>query len=166
MHWIMTGAWTFPGNPLRRPLRAVSKWVFKRIARVYGFTLTPPMPPEPEDATTRTEAVRRVFQHIKANPSTLVALAPEGRDFPDGVLRELPPGAGKFMLELSRRLGRIRPVGIYEEGGSLQINFGPPFDLGSIINSGNGSFDEKAGRIVMEHIAALLPDRLAGPYKT
>ncbi len=166
MHWIMTGEWTFPGNPLRRPLRAVSKWVFKRITRVYGFTLTPPMPPDPADALTRTESVRRVFQHIKDNPSTLVALAPEGRDFPGGVLGELPPGAGKFMLELSRRLGRIRPVGIYEEGGSLQINFGPPFDLGSIINSGSGSFDEKACRIVMEHIAALLPDRLAGPYKT
>jgi 1-acyl-sn-glycerol-3-phosphate acyltransferase len=166
MHWIMTGAWTFPGNPLRRPLRAVSKWVFKRIARVYGFTLTPPMPPESADALTRTEAVRRVFQHIKANPSNLVALAPEGRDFPGGVLGELPPGAGKFTLELNRRLGSIHPVGIYEEDGSLRINFGPPFDLGSIINSGSNSLDEKAGWIVMEHIAALLPDRMAGPYKT
>ena len=166
MHWIMTGAWTFPGNPLRRPLRAVSKWVFKRIARVYGFTLTPPMPPEPEDATARTEAVRRVFQHIKANPSTLVALAPEGRDFPGGVLGELPPVQASSCWNSTGGLGCIHPVGIYEEDGSLQINFGPPFDLGSIINSGSGKLDEKAGRIVMEHIAALLPDRLAGPYKT
>jgi hypothetical protein len=166
MHWIMTKAWTFPGNPLRRPLRAVSKGVFKRIARVYGFILTPPMPPEPEDATMRTEAVRSVFQYIKANPSTLVALAPEGRDFPCGVLGELPAGAGKFMLELNRRLGRVHPVGIYEESGALRINFGFPFDLGSIINSGGNSLDEKAGWIVMVRIAALLPDRMAGPYKT
>jgi hypothetical protein len=166
MHWIMTGAWTFPGNPLHRPLRTISKWVFKRIARVYGFTLTPPMPPEPEDSTARTESVRRVFQHIKDNPSTLVALAPEGQDIPGGALGELPPGAGKFMLELNRRLGCIHPVGIYEEDGALRINFGPPFNLGSIINSGSGKLDEKAGRIVMERIAALLPDRLAGPYKT
>jgi hypothetical protein len=166
MHWIMTGAWTFPGNPLRRPLRAISKWVFKRIAWVYGFTLTPPLPPEPADAPARTEAVRGVFQHIKANPTTLVALAPEGQDFPGGVLGELPPGAGKFMLELNRRLGCIHPVGIYEEDDSLRINFGPPFDLGSIINSGSGDLDEKVGRMMMERIATLLPDRLAGPYKT
>jgi len=165
MHWIMTGAWTFPGNPLRRPLRAVTKWVFKRIACVYGFTLTPPMPPETADAPARTEAVRRVFHHIKANPSTLVALAPEGRDFPGGVLGELPPGAGKFMLELSQRLEYIYPVGIYEGDGALRINFGPPFDLGSIINSGSSSLEEKASRIAMQHIAALLPVRLAGQHK-
>jgi 1-acyl-sn-glycerol-3-phosphate acyltransferase len=166
MHWIMTGAWTFPGNLLRRPLCAISKCVFKRIARIYAFTLTPPMPPEPADAPARTEAVRGVFQHIKANPTTLVALAPEGRDFPGGALGELPPGAGKFMLELNRRLGCIHPIGVYGEDDSLRINFGPPFDLGSIINSYSGNLDEKAGRIVMERIAALLPDRLAGPYKT
>ena len=166
MHWIMTGAWTFSGKPLRRPLRAVSKWIFNRIARVYGFTLTPPMPPDPTDQPVRTEAVRKVFQHIKANPSTLVALAPEGRDFPGGVLGELPPGAGKFLLELNRRLGLIYPVGIYEEDAALRINFGPPFDLGSIINSDRYSLDEKAGWIVMERIAALLPDRMAGSYKT
>jgi len=165
MHWIMTGAWTFPGNPLRRPLRAVTKWVFKRIAHVYGFTLTPPMPPEPEDAPARTEAVRRVFQYIKGHPITLVALAPEGRDFPGGVLGELPAGVGKFMLELNQRLEYIYPVGIFEEDGSLRINIGSPIDLGFITNSGSRSLDEKAGRIVMERIAALLPDRLAGPYK-
>lgn len=163
MHWIMTGAWTFPGNPLRRPLHATSKWVFKRIARVYGFTLTPPNPPDPADETARTEAVRRVFQFIKANHSTLVALAPEGRDFPGGVLGMPPAGSGKFLLELSKRLGKVYPVGVFEAAGALHLCFGAPFDLYSIIKESSLEPGE-ASHVVMERIASLLPGHLGGEF--
>ncbi len=163
MHWIMTNAWTFPGWPFSKQLRNISEWIFRRIAGVYGFTLTPPMPPEIEDATARTEAVRRVFQHIKANPSTLVALAPEGRDFPGGVLGMPPAGSSKLLLELSRRLGLVYPVGVFEEGSALHLCFGAPFDLYSIIK---GSVLEpgEASTVVMEHIARLLPTHLIGEF--
>ena len=132
---------------------------------VYGFTLFPPIPPESADATARTEAVRRVFQHIQANPSTLVALAPEGRDFPGGVLGMPPAGSGKFLLELSRRLGPVYPVGIFEEGGTLNLHFGTPFDLCSIIRE-SALDPDSASRVVMEQIASLLPGHLAGEFQS
>jgi hypothetical protein len=163
MHWVMTGAWTFPGRPFSRQLRNLSEWLFRRIAQVYGFTLTPPMPPAPADQEARAEAIRRVFQRIKANPSTLVALAPEGRDFPGGVLGMPPTGSGKFLLELSRRLEMVYPVGIFEEGGALHLCFGAPFDLYSIIK-GSTLEPGEASRIVMERIASLLPGYLAGEF--
>ena len=164
MHWVMTSGWTFPGRPFARQLRIISEWVFRWIARVYDFTLTPPNPPDSADEHTRTAAVRRVFQHIKAHPACLVALAPEGRDFPGGVLGAPPPGSGKFLLELDRRLGSIHPVGIYEEDDSLHLHFGQPFELCSIINPDNTEEDRDAAVEVMRRIALLLPASLAGKY--
>jgi hypothetical protein len=165
MHWIMTGAWTFPGRPFSKQLRELSKWIFHRIARVYGFTLFPPMPPDPSDQQARTDAIRGVFKHIKENPDTLVALAPEGRDFPGGVLGMPPAGSGKFLLELSRRLGPVYPVGIFEEGGALHLRFGAPFNLCSIIRE-SALDPDSASRVVMEHIASLLPGHLAGEFQS
>ena len=78
---------------------------------------------DPADQPARTAAIREVFTHIKADPYALVALAPEGRDFPGGVLGMPPAGSGKFLLELSRRLGPVYPVGIFEEGGCATFAF-------------------------------------------
>ncbi len=144
----------------------LSEWIFRRIARVYGFTLFPPMPPDPADASRRVPMPSaEVFQHIKDNPDTLVALAPEGRDFPGGVLGMPPAGSGKFLLELSRRLGPVYPVGIFEEGGALHLRFGAPFDLCSIIRE-SALDPDSASRVVMEHIASLLPGHLAGEFQS
>jgi len=164
MHWMMTGAWTFPGRLFSKQLRNLSEWVFRRVAKVYGFTLTPPLPPDPVDQQARTEAILRVFQHIRANPSTLVALAPEGRDFPGGVLGMPPAGSGKFLLELSRRLEKVYPVGVFEEDGALHLCFGVPFDLYSIIKECTLEPGE-ASRVVMERIASLLPGHLGGEFR-
>jgi len=164
MHWIMTGAWTFPGRSLSKQLRKISEQVFRAIARTYGFTLTPPLPPNPADQPARTAAIREVFNHIKADPYTLVAFAPEGRDFPGGVLGTPPAGSGKFLLELSRRLGLVYPVGIFEEGEGLHLHFGAPFDLCSIIKESRLDPDS-ASRVVMERIASLLPGYLAGEFE-
>ncbi len=165
MHWIMTSAWTFPGRPFSKQLRKLSEWIFRRIARVYGFTLFPPMPPDPSDKQARTDAIRGVFKHIKENPDALVTLAPEGRDYPGGVLGMPPAGSGKFLLELSRRLGPVYPVGIFEEGGTLNLRFGAPFDLCSIIRE-SALDPDSASRVVMEHIACLLPAHLAGEFQS
>jgi 1-acyl-sn-glycerol-3-phosphate acyltransferase len=164
MHWIMTGAWTFPGRLFSNKLRKDSEKVFRAIARTYGFTLTPPLPPDPADQPARTAAIREVFTNIKADPNTLVAFAPEGRDFPGGVLGMPPGGSGKFLLELSRRLGLVYPVGIFEEGGGLHLYFGAPFDLCSIIRESRLDPDS-ASRVVMERIASLLPGYLAGEFE-
>jgi hypothetical protein len=164
MHWIMTGAWTFPGRSLSKQFRKISEKVFRAIARTYGFTLTPPLPPNPADQPARTAAIREVFTHIKADPNTLISFAPEGRDFPGGVLGMPPGGSGKFLLELSRRLGLVYPVGIFEEGGGLHLHFGAPFDLCSIIRESRLDPDS-ASRVVMERIACLLPGYLAGEFE-
>jgi hypothetical protein len=163
MRWVMTGAWTFPGRPFSKQLRKISEQVFRAIARTYGFTLTPPLPPNPADQQARTAAIREVFTYIKDDPFSLVAFAPEGRDFPGGVLGMPPAGSGKFLLELSRRLGMVYPVGIFEEGGALHLRFGAPFDLCSIIRE-SGLDPDSASRVVMERIASLLPGHLAGEF--
>jgi hypothetical protein len=163
MRWIMTGAWTFPGRPLSKQVRNFSEKVFRAIARTYGFTLTPPLPPNPADQPARTAAIREVFTHIKNDPYSLVAFAPEGRDFPIGVLGMPPAGSGKFLLELSKRLGLVYPVGISEEHGGLHLHFGEPFDLCSIIRESRLDPDS-ASRVVMERIACLLPGCLAGEF--
>lgn len=62
------------------------------------------------------------------------------------------------MLRLSEELGRILPAGVYEEGGRLCVCFGPVFRLEA------GQEDQAASRQVMERIAALLPEKMRGPF--
>jgi 1-acyl-sn-glycerol-3-phosphate acyltransferase len=146
LHWIITGAWT--GSPFT-PL---SRWLLARTAQVYGLTAMPPMPPDPRDAAERAAAVRRVIQYARRSPQPIVALAPEGRDFPDQQLGLPPPGAGRFMLHLSQILGTIIPAGVYEENDKLVLHFGAPFTLDI-----PGQMDAGISQMVMEKIACLVP---------
>jgi hypothetical protein len=49
VHWIMTAAWTYSDGFRARTVTPLSRWLFGRIAQVYGFTSMPPMPPDPKD---------------------------------------------------------------------------------------------------------------------
>jgi 1-acyl-sn-glycerol-3-phosphate acyltransferase len=156
LHWIITAGWT--GSPLE-PL---SRWLLRRVAQVYGFTAMPPMPPNPEEEAERAAAVRRVIAYARKGQTAVVAVTPEGRDFPGSRLGQPPPGAGRFLLYLQQILGTIIPAGVYEEDEWVCLNFEPPFKLHLPLGLSHGEQDLLASRQVMDHIAALLPLQLKG----
>lgn len=164
VHWTMTAGWTFPGRWYRAMLKPVTEWAFGRVARVYGFTSMPPMPPDPAEVQARTRAVRQVLAYVRRTPQPVAGLVPEGRDFPGGILGRPPPGAGRFILQLVRLGLEIVPVGVYEEGGALCVSFGPRYRPDVSPGLPSGERDRAASRAVMEHIARQLPPRLRGEF--
>jgi 1-acyl-sn-glycerol-3-phosphate acyltransferase len=163
MHWPMTSAWTFPdpvGSHLITPL---TEWVLGRLARMYGFTLMPPMPPRPQDLAARADSVRRILRVARAGRPPM-AMAPEGMDSPDGRLMQPPAGAGRFIAHLAQAGYTLVPVGAFEEGDSFCLNFGRAFGLPDPASPNSGARDRETIKIVMRAIAALLPERLRGIY--
>lgn len=158
VHWMMTNAWTHLG-----PLEGMSRWLFPRLARVYGFTPTPPIPPDPRDVGDRARAVRQVLD-VSRCPGAVIALAPEGQDHPGGILGAPPPGVGRFITQLEKHCQRIVPIGVYEEGDYLTFNFGPAFELDIDPLSAADERDRDASQQVMQFIAQQLPPRLRGDY--
>ena len=129
IHWVMTAAWRFEGSRWKpRILTPATRWVFARVARVYGFVTMPPMPPAPEEVEARAAAVLRTLRLARrlAREGGMVGLAPEGRDVPEG-LGEPPEGVGEFMCLLVKAGLPILPVGVTEQSGRLRISFGQLF---------------------------------------
>jgi 1-acyl-sn-glycerol-3-phosphate acyltransferase len=152
--WLMTNTWTSRENGLDILRTIITKYLFKRIADIYGLITTPAMPPVESEIVERALSIRRVIQHVKNHPSTIVCLAPEGRDYPFSILGQPPPGTGKFVYQLANYLEKVIPVGVYEKCDKLIINFGPAYQLSKISDHD----DEKISRIVMERIRMQLPD--------
>jgi len=164
VHWIMTAAWTYPDWFRAHTFTPASRWLFRRIAQVYGYTPMPPMPPDPRDTAARAVAVRQVLAYVRDTPSPVVAIAPEGADAPEGVLQQPPSGTGRFLLHLARHDLRTVPVGGFEEGGVFCLRFGPAYRLLTPSGLPTGDRDRLAGQIVMQHIAEQLPVRLRGRF--
>jgi hypothetical protein len=68
------------------------------------------------------------------------------------------------MLHLARHGLRIVPVGGFEEGGMFCLRFGQAYKLGALSGCSARDRDRVAGQIVMQHIAAQLPERLRGRF--
>jgi 1-acyl-sn-glycerol-3-phosphate acyltransferase len=160
VHWMMTSGWTFLG-PLDRPSRAL----FTRVARVYGFTPTPPMPAQPQEAEPRARAVRQVLAYARVSKQAVVALAPEGRDQPGGALGLFPPGAGRFIQQLSVHCQPIIPIGVYENESGLCLSFGPAFEIELPPGLKPGERDAQASQQVGQALARQLPPELRGAYR-
>ncbi len=173
VHWVMTAAWTFPDPFRSRLLTPLTRWLFARIARVYGFTPMPPMPTFGTDEVTdlasaelleRATAVRRVLTWARQTPEPLLALAPEGRDTPGGVLSMPLPGSGRFMLHLANLGFSIVPVGAFEADGRFCLRFGPPYVLTVPADLSAHARDRAACEVVMSHLARQLPAGLQGKW--
>jgi len=164
IHWLMTAAWTFPKDPLLRPFTPLTYWIFTRIARVYEFTNMPPMPPDPNQTENRAVSIRRALRYARRSVDPVIAMAPEGRDLPGGILGPPPPGVGRFIAHLVKRCHRIVPIGIYEEGGRLCLSFGPAFEPGPPPGDTSDDLDNHVSRCVMDALALQLPARLRGVY--
>ena len=164
IHWTMTAAWTYDGSLKSYLLAEASRRLFPRLARTYDFTSMPPMPPRPSEAEKRARAVRQVLAVAKRQPSSLLALAPEGQDMPGGRLGRPPAGAGRFLILLAQPGYLFYPVGVYEEGSRLCLNFGPAYILEVPPDLTRDESDCYAGEAVMQAIACLVPEELRGEF--
>jgi hypothetical protein len=162
MHWAMTGELTYPGKWFAPLGQVISRRVLARLARVYGFTSMPPMPPRPNDIAARARAVREMLEYARAHPDAVLGLAPEGMDDPSGKLSLPPAGAGRFISLLARAGFPILPVGCYEQEGALCLHFGKQYTLPALSQHSPAERDRLAAEIVMGRIAALLPVELRG----
>jgi hypothetical protein len=164
MHWAMTGEWTYPGKWYAPIGRALSRFVLRRIARIYGFTSMPPMPPRLKDVVERAASVRAVLDIVRNAENPILGLAPEGGDSPDGKLARPAPGLGRFGLLLSNAGLKFVPVGVYEEDGVFTVHFGELYELRVDRGLSSEEKDMQAAQVIMKNIAQLLPFQLRGEF--
>ena len=164
VHWIMTGAWIFPGKWYEALVGRLTTWLFRQIAGVYGFTNMTPIAPYSNEVEGRARAVRRALAYARSTPQPVIGLAPEGRNHPDAVLGPLPPGVGRFVARLAPLCQLILPAGIYELDDRPCLQFGAPYRLELPGGLSSDALDAQAGRVVMRAIAAQLPPHLRGEY--
>ncbi len=160
IHWVVTSGWTNSGW-----LTGFTHWLFPIGARLLGFTAMPAMPPDPLDIEARAAAVMRVMHFARHAAQPVIGMAPEGRDFPGGVLGSLPSGVGRFLYLLSQCCQLILPVGVWKESGMIYVKFGEPYRLDVPGGLSSHDRDQLVGNIVMRAIAQCLPFRLRGEYQ-
>jgi hypothetical protein len=164
IHFVMTGELTFPGQWYAPLGRAGSRLLLRRLGKVYGFTLMPPMPPRPWEVAQRARAVRATLAYRNAHPQAILALAPEGGDhLPFGTLTWPPSGVGRFVALLAAA-SPLLPLGIYEADGALCLRFGPGYSLSIPPGLSAEEKDRFAAGAVMQSIACLLPAHLRGDF--
>ena len=91
-------------------------------------------------------------------------MAPEGRDFPKGVLGWPPPGTKRLLVQLGRFVDHFVHVGVYEGNDQLVINFGEPIKITNLDHI-SMDLENEISRQMMQAIARLLPERLRGEFK-
>jgi hypothetical protein len=156
VHWIITAAWRGADGGWRdRALEGGTRWVFRRVAQVYGFINMPPMPPHPDEVEERARSVMQAVRRARdlAKTGGILGLTPEGQDNPGG-FGPTPPGVGDFMALLVEAGLPILPAGVGQSGSELRIRFGPLFE--PHIPSRRNNRDEVVARQVMEAIARCL----------
>ncbi len=164
MHWVMTGEFMYQGK-WYRPIGSLgSRILLERIARIYGFTTMPPMPPRPKDVELRAASVRAVLEYVTHEKEPVLGLAPEGHDPPSGVLARPASGLGRFGLLLSKAGLKFLPVGAYEAEGVFHLHFGESYELSLPHDLPADERDEQAVQIIMKNIAWRLPLHLRGEF--
>jgi hypothetical protein len=165
MHFVMTGALTYPGKWYAPLGEAGSRWLLRRLSKIYGFTTMPPMPPRPRDMAARARSVRETLKFAHQHPQAILGLAPEGGDQPGGMLTLPVSGAGRFMLLLAAAGFSLVPMGVYEKDGKLCLNFGKTYELVLPYGLPADEKDRAAAEIVMCRIAAQIPECLRGLFQ-
>jgi len=168
VRWLMVSEWTWPAWRYRYFITPATRRLFRRLARVYGFILTPPVIHIFNDDYPTHQgvvAVRRFLALAReaGRRGEVLALAPEGQEGRLGALTTLPPGTGRFLVFLARAGLPLLPVGISERDGSLLVRFGPAWHLAAP-DLPKDQLDQWAAREVMTRIAWLLPEPLWGAY--
>lgn len=156
IRWVITSEWYGRRiGPVPIPVWLI-RWVFRRIARMYGLVV---MPRAAERSVGRAAAIRRIAENVRVGET--IGLVPEvlGK----GILIEAVPGSGLALLSLSRGRVPILPVGLWEEDDALVVRFGEPFTL-EVEAGEREEQDRQARERVMVAIGRLLPERYWGFY--
>jgi hypothetical protein len=164
MHWVMTGEFMYPGKWYETIGSIGSRILLKRIAKIYGFTTMPPMPPRDKDVEARAASVRAVLEYVRHSKEPVLGLAPEGYDPPEGFLTRPSRGLGRFGLLLSKAGLSFIPAGVYEADGVFHVHFGERYELDVRNDLAVDEKDDQASQIIMENIARLLPVHLQGEF--
>jgi hypothetical protein len=164
VHWVIAGEWTAPGKWYEPIKGAISRFTAHRIARVYGLTTMPPMPPRPRDVEARAASVLAVLKYVKQTKDAIIGFAPEGGDQIKEKLMMPASGVGRFGLLLTAQGLKFAPVGVYESDGEFCLRFGEAYDLCVERNGSSDEKDREAAQIMMKHIAPLLPSHLRGEF--
>ena len=161
-HLVMTGELTRWFPPFGR---AFSRFALPRLARVYGFTSMPHMPPHPQEVVARARSVRQILGYVEKAENPILMFAPEGRDnIPSGALMWPPSGAGRFLALMAGKGLSILPAAGWEQDRELRIRFGPAYLLEIPKKCSNDEKDRLASQRVMRSIAELLPENLRGDF--
>lgn len=161
--WVMVDTWAYQDHPLGFLLRPLGHFILSAIIRTYSFIPMPTVIPGFASPAEKSISIRRTVAAVRANPSVLLGLAPEGQDHPGGRLGMPPPGAGRFILHLNRLGLPILPVGVWEQDARLCFSFGKPYHLQIPEATASYALDDWARRQVMEEIAMLLPSEISNP---
>ena len=164
IHWTMTGAWTNDGTPGAWLRALLSPHILPRLARLYGFTSMPPMPPRPFETAAGAASVRHLLGAARQKPAPILGLAPEGQDNPTGGLMRPHPGVGRLLALIAGMGYLFIPVGVVEDDRHLWLNFGSGFHLTIPAGLPPDELDHTAADQVMHSIARLLPGELRGIY--
>jgi hypothetical protein len=158
LRWLMTSEWynLRLGGLIPVPVWFL-RWLFRRIAHVYGLVI---VPRSPERRLGRAAAMRAILD--VATGGEPIGLFPEGTG--REVLIEALPGTGLFLNSLCRRGIPLLPCGVYEDEGVLVARFGPPFTIELPAGVPKEDRDGLARDQVMAHIGRLLPPSMWGPY--
>lgn len=160
IHWVMAAQWRDLRPARRWTVTPASSVVFPRLARTYGFTCMPAMPPLDGDSRERALAVRRLIGYARTAACPVIGIAPEGMDTPTGGLMLPHSGIGRLILHLSSLGLPLLPVGVFEEDGCLMIRFGQPYGLAHVPLVTSEEIDRQVGERMMREIAALLPEQM------
>jgi hypothetical protein len=161
--WVMSAAWTDTPTLKTRLQAAISVPLYPRLAWTYNFISMPPMPPRPHEVEARARAVRQILAAAR-QPNTLLAISPEGQDPSGGVLMHPHSGVGRMMYRLDQYGCRFYPIGLYEDDEAIILNFGSSFRLLLPEGLRRDEIDRRAADMVMDKIAAQLPEKLRGVY--
>ena len=156
--WIMANEWMFEGSPFAFLLRPAMRFVLKSFTLTYQFLPMPTMVPGIATPQQRSAGVRCVIERLRAHPDTVLGLAPEGMDSPEGGLGMPPSGVGRFVHYLDGLGLPILPIGVSELDGALHVRFGQSYSLPAVAYSSHAEEDLAIREIVMEHIRRLLPE--------
>lgn len=158
LHWLMTSEWyNYRFGPVPIPVWLL-RWLFRRIARVYGLVI---VPRATERVMGRAAAMRTILETVRKGEP--IGLFPEGVG--GGELVQAMPGVGVFLASLSERGVPIVPAGLFEENGVLTVRFGPPFSLQLPSAGSRVERDRHARQQLMVAIGRLLPQEMWGYYK-
>ena len=155
IRWVITSEWYGRRlGPLPIP-PSLYRWTFRRVAQVYRPVI---MPRRAGEVLARAAVLRDI---IRALQREAVGLMPEAAG--SGTLRQPLEGSGLFVHLLGKRGVPVIPVGLWDDGDTLVVSFGPPLALAPA-GGDRVEQDRSASEQMMVAIGRLLPERQWGVY--